>query len=149
MKQTMETQRKNALSRLLDQITPLEQAKTDAKMVIAARISDAMKAKGWKKKDLLVAVGKETPSVITKWLSGTHNFTVETLVELENALGISLLHLEEPNREIVVTYHVEVRREVDFTETEVYQSQFLVFDESCEYETARNYSTEATERIYA
>ena len=89
----METQNRKALSTLIDRIGPVEQAKTDAQMVIAARIDDAMRVKGWGKKELIAALGKGKPSVVTKWLSGTHNFTVEILVELENALGISLLNL--------------------------------------------------------
>ena len=96
---------KGALDRALDEITSLEQEKTDAKMMLAVRIADAMEAKHWKNKDLLVAVGKDNPSVITKWLSGTHNFTTETLVEIGNALGISLLNLEEKRSEIQVIYY--------------------------------------------
>jgi len=44
----------------------------------------------------LSAIGKENSSIITKWLSGTHNFTVDTLVELEQALIIRLIDLSEP-----------------------------------------------------
>ena len=80
------------------EISPLEQTKTDTKMIIAAKIDEAMKAKGWKNKDLLEAVGKENPSIVTKWLSGTHNFTVDTLVEIENALGIQLLNVKGGSR---------------------------------------------------
>ncbi len=64
-------------------------------MLIAARIADAMSAKKWKNKNPLEPVGKDNPSVITKWLSGTHNFTIETLVELEYALDVKLLELNE------------------------------------------------------
>ena len=86
---------KSTLDKLLDEITPLEQEMTDAKMLLAVRIADAMEARNWKNKDLLKAVGRDNPSVITKWLSGTHNFTTETLVEIGSALGISLLNLGE------------------------------------------------------
>lgn len=89
---------------LLDSIDPAEQAKVDAKMLIAAKIADAMKAKGWRNNDLLKAVNKENPSIITKWLSGTHNFTVDTLVELGNALGINLLNLSEPEAKVVMYF---------------------------------------------
>jgi transcriptional regulator with XRE-family HTH domain len=96
---------KSALDQLLDEITPLEQAMTDAKMMIALRIAEAMKAKQWKNKDLLAAVGKDNPSIITKWLSGTHNFTTETLVEIENALGISLLNVEKKKSKLEIVYY--------------------------------------------
>lgn len=101
----MAKENKSALELLLDEFTPLEQAMTDAKMMIAVRIAEAMQAKQWKNKDLLAAVGKDNPSVITKWLSGTHNFTTETLVEIESALGISLLNLEEKKSEIEIVYY--------------------------------------------
>jgi len=95
---------------ILDSIEPVEQAKVDAKMLIAAKIADAMKEKGWRKTDLLKAVKKENPSIITKWLSGTHNFTMDTLVELENALGINLLNIAKPEIQ-VVTYYQSVHQE--------------------------------------
>ena len=99
----------NVIDELLGKITPEEQAKTDAKMLLAAKIADAMKAKGWKNKDLLKAMGKNSPSEITKWLSGTHNFTVETLIDLENVLNVKLLNLNDHNEETVVRYHVMVK----------------------------------------
>ena len=93
---------------VLDSISPVEAKKIEKKMLIAAKIDDAIKAKNWKNKDLLRALGKNNPSVITKWLSGTHNFTIDTLVELEHSLGISLLDVEEKRDQIVVKYHIEV-----------------------------------------
>ena len=54
----METYSSKLLSELLDAIPTIEQAKTDAKMLIAAKIADAMQAKGWKHKDLLEVLGK-------------------------------------------------------------------------------------------
>ncbi len=108
----MKTQNTNLIDDLLKEISPLEQSKTDAKMIIAAKIDEAMKAKGWKKKDLLEAVGKGNPSIVTKWLSGTHNFTVDTLVEIENALGIQLLNVKE-KEEVVVKYHVVVSQRAE------------------------------------
>lgn len=89
----MEDNFNDIIEELLNEITPLYQAQTDAKMSIAARIADAMKAKGWKKKDLLKAVGKTNQSVITAWLSGTQNFTVDTLVEIGMVLDINFLNI--------------------------------------------------------
>ena len=77
---------------ILNSISPSEARQTDNKMLIAAKISDAMQAKGWKKKDLLEALGRKNQSLITKWLSGTHNFTIDTLSELEVVLGTNLLN---------------------------------------------------------
>lgn len=87
----MTLQNNSITRRALESISPLEQEATDTLMLIAAKIDEALKAKGWKAKDLLTAMDRGTPSIVTKWLSGTHNFTVETLVEIENALGIQLI----------------------------------------------------------
>lgn len=107
------------LSSLLREIDPLEQAKTDAKMEIAAKIAQGMEAKNWKKKDLLEAVGKNNPSIITKWLSGTHNFTTDTLIELEHALNIKLIQgeIKEP---VTVKYHIQISQEVNRPEKSSY-----------------------------
>lgn len=83
-----------SLEKILEEITPIEQAQTDARMQIAYLIANAMKDKGWKAKDLMQALGRNTPSLVTKWLSGTHNFTVDTLVELEEVLNIEILALD-------------------------------------------------------
>lgn len=112
------------LSSLLNEIDPLEQSKTDAKMEIAAKIGQAMKAKKWKKKDLLKAVGKENPSIITKWLSGTHNFTTETLVELEHALDIKLIHRETKDQ-VTVKYNVHISQEVGRPEKNSYFNDIM------------------------
>lgn len=78
------------IDELLKEITPAEQEKTNKRMLLAAHIADALSAKGWKKKDFAEAMSK-TPSEITKWLSGTHNFTLDTLFEIEKILNINLI----------------------------------------------------------
>ena len=52
--------------------------KVAAKMRTAARIADAMKAAGLSKSQFARKMGK-SPSEITKWLSGQHNFTLRTI----------------------------------------------------------------------
>lgn len=93
---------------LLDSISPKEEKRIRNRMLLAAKIDDAMKVKGWKPKDLLKALGMKHPSVITKWLSGTHNFTADTLTDIGTVLGINLLDLDEKQEQVVVTYHMEV-----------------------------------------
>jgi hypothetical protein len=50
-KYIMETD--NLIETLLDSITPEETARIENRMLISAKIADAMKEKGWKKKDLM------------------------------------------------------------------------------------------------
>ena len=40
------------------------------------------------------ALGKKTPSEITRWLSGTHNFTVDTLTDLGRVLETNFINLQ-------------------------------------------------------
>lgn len=63
--------------------------KTKRNMLLALLIDDALKAKGWNKKQLAEAMHKN-PSEVTKWLSGTHNFTLETLYLIESYLNVKL-----------------------------------------------------------
>lgn len=103
------------LAELLSEITPEEQRKTDKRMLLAARIDDAMKAKGWKKGDLAREMNKQ-PSVITRWLSGTNNFESDTLFELEEKLGINLVNVGEKQREQILHFHINLTQKVNTEE---------------------------------
>lgn len=63
---------------------------TTARMKLAAAIHDAMKAQNVSKSQLAKKMGQNN-SVITKWLSGTQNFTTDTLEEIGQVLEINLL----------------------------------------------------------
>lgn len=80
---------------ILESISPKEEKRIKSKMLLAAKIEDAMKAKGWNKTRLLEATGQKNASVATKWFSGTHNFTHDTLFDIQEALGINLLNTNE------------------------------------------------------
>ena len=66
----METYNDEALNSLLSEITPEEQAKTDAKMLLAVKIADAMQAKGWNKTRLMKEIGKSNPGVVFEYRAG-------------------------------------------------------------------------------
>ena len=95
------------LGELFSEITPQEQKRTDNKMLLAAKIKDGMNAKGWRNKHLSEALSQR-PSVITKWLSGTHNFTSDTLSDIEDILSIKLLNTEAKKESQVAHYHVQL-----------------------------------------
>ncbi len=95
------------LSEIFAEITPKEQKRTDSRMLLAAKIKDGMNTKGWRNKELAEAM-EQNPSVITKWLSGTHNFTSDTLSDIEDVLGIKLLAIDEKKESQVIHYHVQI-----------------------------------------
>ena len=64
---------------------------------IVDRIHDILEERGLKQKDLALKLGK-SEAEISKWMRGTHNFTIDTLVSIEDALdphrsGVPFSHL--------------------------------------------------------
>jgi transcriptional regulator with XRE-family HTH domain len=80
------------INELLSEISPIENMQTSAKMSLSARLEDLILSKGWGKREFAEKVNKN-PSEITKWLSGTQNFTIDTLCDIAYALGISIEEL--------------------------------------------------------
>lgn len=93
---------------LLSHITPAQQAQIDHKMKMAAKIHAALKAKGWKSLDLARELHLKSPSLVSKWLSGTHNFTIDTLVDIQRVLDIRLLDVESATTQPPLNVNVTV-----------------------------------------
>lgn len=81
------------LGRMLANIDELSLAKTRNRMLIAAKIADAMRNSKMNQKQFAQKMGK-TESEISEWLSGDRNFTMDTLTEIGHVLGISLFDTE-------------------------------------------------------
>ena len=94
----------NLIEQLLNYISPEESLRIENRMLLAAKIDDALKAKGWKKKDLMEALGKKNQSEVTKWLSGTHNFTSDLLTDLGRVLNANFFNLENNQKTTNVSY---------------------------------------------
>ena len=75
-------------------------AKTRNKMLVAAKIGLALKGKGMSQKDFAGMMGKSV-SEISEWLSGDRNFTLDTITEIEERLGVSLLDTSLPYTRVV------------------------------------------------
>lgn len=91
------------LDSMLNSITPEEQKSIDRKMMLASKIYNAMKAKGWNQKTFAVAMGKSQPE-ISKWVSGTHNFTADILWAIGDKLDCDLLPVKEVHKVVEVKY---------------------------------------------
>jgi transcriptional regulator with XRE-family HTH domain len=59
---------------------------------IVDRIHDILEEKGLKQKDLALKLGK-SEAEISKWMRGTHNFTIDTLVSIEDALDAPIIEV--------------------------------------------------------
>jgi ribosome-binding protein aMBF1 (putative translation factor) len=88
-----EPYKSQVLDDLFKEIDPEELEKTRKRMQLAARIADGINARGWNKKQFAENM-KVAPSVVSRWLSGTHNFESDTLFDIEAVLGIGIIQLE-------------------------------------------------------
>ena len=78
------------LEELRNDTSPQMSHQITKRMKLAAQIDDALMSRGLTNQEFAFMMGKK-PSEITRWLSGTHNFTTETLWEIERVLQIQLL----------------------------------------------------------
>lgn len=63
--------------------------KSSRRAAIAAQIEEAMRAASISRKELAQKMGK-SPSEVTRWLSGTHNFTSDLLSDISDCLGVEI-----------------------------------------------------------
>lgn len=64
----------------------------DLSFQIVDRIHEIMKSKGLRQIDLADMLGKKE-SEISKWMRGSHNFTIDTLATIEASLGEPILQV--------------------------------------------------------
>ena len=73
-------------------VLPEVRRRVDLTFLIVDRIHSILEEKGLKQKDLASMLGKKE-SEISKWMRGTHNFTIDTITSIENALGTPILQI--------------------------------------------------------
>jgi len=59
---------------------------------IVVRINQLLKEKGYSQKDLAEMLDK-SPSEISKWLAGDHNFTLKSISKIEAELGETIIYV--------------------------------------------------------
>ncbi len=90
MVEIKDTRARDLMQQILDN-TPADLKKQlDYSFDLAERIDEQMKAKGVSKKQLAELTGK-SPSEVTRWLSGQHNFTLATIAKISVALDHDFL----------------------------------------------------------
>ncbi|WP_212004286.1 helix-turn-helix domain-containing protein [Chitinophaga sp. HK235] len=82
-------------------ITPLESLQVETRFVLAGRIAGIMDSQRLSNKELAARMGKN-PSEISRWLSGTHNFTIDTLSEIAIALEVPVMEFFTPSQPKVI-----------------------------------------------
>ena len=68
----------------------------DMSALIAGRIDYLLRTRGMSHKDLAAATS-HTQGVVSRWLSGHHNFTLNTIAKISAALGHNLLDAVTPS----------------------------------------------------
>ncbi len=64
----------------------------DMSFAIADKIDMILREKNISQKQLAKRMGK-TEAEVSRWLGGTHNFTLRTIAKISNALGVNLLSI--------------------------------------------------------
>lgn len=90
MKKVRVLEATGVLAELLAENREKELMHTRKRMMLAVKIADAMRNIGYSQKEFAIKMEK-SETVISEWLSGERNFTVDTLADIEEALGIRLL----------------------------------------------------------
>ena len=84
--------RSNILEDRRRRVNPEVRESLDLSFQIVDRIHEILAEKGLKQKDLAMLLDKKEAE-ISKWMRGTHNFTIETLVAIERALQAPILQV--------------------------------------------------------
>ena len=82
------------LDELYSRIPEDRRRMTDHSFAIAAHISEILARKGWTKSDLANAMGKKNAE-ISRWMSGQHNFTLDTIAKIEAVLGEDIIAVKK------------------------------------------------------
>jgi transcriptional regulator with XRE-family HTH domain len=102
------------LRRIEERIPKELSEQIDRRMGLAVKIADTLRARGLTNQEFAFMMGKK-PSEVSRWLSGTHNFTTETLWQMERVLNVQLL-TSSPAEESVQKEQEELK---DFIANEV------------------------------
>lgn len=87
---------------LTKDMTASEMAKTALHIQIQQMIHDTRMAKGWTQKDLAEKMGVKQ-SLVSRWESGECNYTIDTLIDIADALGLSVQCPLKPDERIMST----------------------------------------------
>lgn len=127
------------LTKIMSSITEEDKRRTRDRMLIAVKIADALEAKKLSQK-AFAELMKKSESEISEWLSGNRNFTVDTLSDISDCLGICLLPSSEMRTRRIST--IATHRKVTKTRSPFpyIMSGNSVFSSKSEWSTSNNYA---------
>ena len=74
------------------QVSPEVRERVSLSFQIVDRIHEILVERGLRQKDLALMLGN-SEAEISKWMRGTHNFTIDTVVAIEEALQAPVLQV--------------------------------------------------------
>ena len=74
------------------QVSPEVRERVSLSFQIVDRIHEILEERNLRQKDLALMLGK-SEAEISKWMCGTHNFTIDTVVAIEEALQAPILQV--------------------------------------------------------
>ena len=74
------------------QVSPEVRERVSLSFQIVDRIHEILVERNMRQKDLALMLGK-SEAEISKWMRGTHNFTIDTIVSIEEALNAPVLQV--------------------------------------------------------
>jgi len=86
----MNKDKKSVLNRIRERIKPENRVFIEKNMSISRQVSDILEKRGMTQKDLAQLLGKQE-SEVSKWLSGLHNLTLQSLAKMEAGLGEEII----------------------------------------------------------
>lgn len=109
-----------AFEQALKKVPDQTSRECDLVFEIVKRIHDILVRKGWSQADLARATGK-SEAEISRWMSGSHNFTVKSIALIETALNERILSVNKFRKpsEMVSGYRVSPRKAAFLSEAEV------------------------------
>jgi transcriptional regulator with XRE-family HTH domain len=99
----------NVLKNLFEEMKEIEKVQVETKLNLAQALENLLKNKGISKSEFAAKLGK-SPSEISKWMSGKHNFTIDTLMEIAHALKVDLMELLKHKPEPLIKTKITVHR---------------------------------------
>ncbi len=91
--------RSSILEQRRKQVNPEVRQSVDLSFQIVDRIHAILVQKNMRQKDLALLLGKKEAE-ISRWMRGTHNFTIDTLVAIEEALQAPIVEVCHPEEEL-------------------------------------------------
>lgn len=80
---------KSVIQRMRERISPETKRMVAKNLAICEQVRLLLTEKGWTQKDLAERMGKSQAEV-SKWLSGMHNLTQQSIVKMEEALDADI-----------------------------------------------------------